>query len=272
MGFTFDDTDRKGVASSLAEMRRLIEKNPRNQDVIFPYIGGQEVNTSPTHAHHRYVINFHDFPLLREDNNAGDADAQDDRTVPPAAPAQAKAPWVTATDEQRRAWLRRGSVPLDYPEPVAADWPDALAIVRAKVKPARVSDNREAYRRYWWKYAEKRAELTSAIAGLERVLVLSRISNSFAFTFLPTGMVYNEKTIVFPFEQMAALAILQSRLHEVWARSFSSTLKDDLQYTPSDCFESFPFPDAWRRTWPWNKRAASTIGSASCSWFARAKD
>ena len=42
----------------LAEMRRLIQKDPRNQEVIFPYIGGEEVNTSPTHAHHRYVINF----------------------------------------------------------------------------------------------------------------------------------------------------------------------------------------------------------------------
>ena len=62
MGFTFDDTDRKGVATPLAEMHRLIADNPRNKDAIFPYIGGEEVNTSPTHAHHRYVINFHDYP------------------------------------------------------------------------------------------------------------------------------------------------------------------------------------------------------------------
>ena len=33
MGFTFDDTDTKGVATSLAEMRRLIEKDPRNDEV-----------------------------------------------------------------------------------------------------------------------------------------------------------------------------------------------------------------------------------------------
>ena len=58
MGFTFDDTDTKGVATSLAERRRLIEEDPRNGEVIFPYIGGEEVNDSPTHAHHRYVINF----------------------------------------------------------------------------------------------------------------------------------------------------------------------------------------------------------------------
>ena len=58
MGFTFDDTDTKGVASPIAEMHRLIAKDPSNAERIFPYIGGEEVNDSPTHAHHRYVINF----------------------------------------------------------------------------------------------------------------------------------------------------------------------------------------------------------------------
>ena len=36
---------------------------------------------------------------------------------------------------------------------------------------------------------------------------------------------------------------MQSRIHEVWARFFASSMKDDLRYTPSDCFETFPFPD-----------------------------
>ena len=39
-------------------MEELIAKDPRNQERIFPYIGGKEVNDSPTQAHHRYVINF----------------------------------------------------------------------------------------------------------------------------------------------------------------------------------------------------------------------
>ena len=33
-------------------------------------IGGEEVNNSPTHAHHRYVINFADFPFERDANGA----------------------------------------------------------------------------------------------------------------------------------------------------------------------------------------------------------
>ncbi|MCE9636427.1 MAG: hypothetical protein K8T90_12045 [Planctomycetes bacterium] len=58
MGFTFDDTDKNGETSPLSEMRRLVAKDPRNKERIFPYIGGEELNDNPTHAHHRYVINF----------------------------------------------------------------------------------------------------------------------------------------------------------------------------------------------------------------------
>ena len=63
MGFTFDDSgpaddDTPGIPSPIATMERLIAESPKNAEVIFPYIGGEEVNSSPTHAHHRYVINF----------------------------------------------------------------------------------------------------------------------------------------------------------------------------------------------------------------------
>jgi hypothetical protein len=61
MGFTFDDTDKKGVANPISLMHELIAKDPRNAVRIFPYIGGEEVNESSAHAHHRYVINFGDM-------------------------------------------------------------------------------------------------------------------------------------------------------------------------------------------------------------------
>lgn len=60
MGFTFDDTDKKGVASPIAEMHRLIAERPGNAEVIFPYIGGEEVNDNPIQAPHRFAINFFD--------------------------------------------------------------------------------------------------------------------------------------------------------------------------------------------------------------------
>ena len=228
MGFTFDDTDTKGVASPLAEMRRLIDENPRNREVIFPYVGGEEVNTSPTHAHHRYVINFRDWPLRRED--VGDS-------------------WGEADENRRRELRRRPAVPLDYPEPVAADWPDLLAIVEERVKPERqlLGDNGDAKRRKirYWLWGRYTPSLFTATTGLERVLAISRVGQHAAFTFLPKHMVYSESMIVFPLPTHAAFCALQSRAHEIWARFFGSSMKDDLRYTPSDCFETFPFPDHW---------------------------
>ena len=60
MGFTFDDLRNQEVATPTAIMDELIAKDPSNREVIFPYIGGDELNTSPSHAHDRFVINFGD--------------------------------------------------------------------------------------------------------------------------------------------------------------------------------------------------------------------
>ena len=224
MGFTFDDTDTKGIATSLAEMRRLVRENPRNGDVIYPYIGGQEVNTSPVHAHHRYVMNFWDYPLKRTDL----------RTV-----------WGMSDKQQRAEWRAQGVAPLDYPDAVAEDWPNLIEIVRERVKPDRDRQNRKALRVRWWQYAEKRPGLYAAIVDLDRVIVVSRVGQQAAFAFLANGMVYAESLIIFPLSTHAAFCALQSRPHEIWARFFGSSMKDDLRYTPSDIFETFPFPPAW---------------------------
>lgn len=61
MGFTFDDNDKKGVATPLVEMRDLIAKDSRNAQCIFPYLGGEDFLNDPRQAHSRYVINFGDM-------------------------------------------------------------------------------------------------------------------------------------------------------------------------------------------------------------------
>jgi hypothetical protein len=54
---------------------------------------------------------------------------------------------------------------------------------------------------------------------------------------------------VFAISRFEEFSVLQSRVHEVWARFMASSMKDDLRYTPTDCFETFPFPiDVERKT------------------------
>jgi hypothetical protein len=56
VGFTFDD-EAIG-ASSVATLRDLVSRDARNRERVFPYLGGEEINSSPTLTHRRYVIFF----------------------------------------------------------------------------------------------------------------------------------------------------------------------------------------------------------------------
>jgi hypothetical protein len=221
-GFTFDDEGHaKGETESLARMRELIEKDPRNSDRIFPYLGGDEINNNPRHVHNRFVIDFEDFPLKR------------DRSLDS---------WAEASGTQRTAWLRDGIVPADYNGPVAADWPDLLAIVEKRVKPERDKVKREARRKRWWRFGDRQPGLYEKVRVLPNVLGVCRVSPQFGIARLPTRIVYADSCDIFALSNLATLCMLQARPHELWARFFSSSMKDDLRYAPSDCFETFPFP------------------------------
>lgn len=63
MGFTFDDTDKTGNANPLSLKDELIESDGNNAECVFPFIGGEEVNTSATHSAHRFTINFGSMEL-----------------------------------------------------------------------------------------------------------------------------------------------------------------------------------------------------------------
>ena len=201
MGFTFDDSgpaddDTPGIPSPIATMERLIAANPKNAEVIFLYIGGEEVNSSPTHAHHRYVINFGE----------------------------------RSEEECRR------------------EWPELMGIVEKKVKPERdlLKDNADGRRRKqkWWQFGRSTPALDAAIAGCERVLVVSRVTEKIGFASMQPGSVFSERLVVIPQYKLPSLALLQSRLHELYSLFFGSSLEDRFMYAPADCFETFPFPTA----------------------------
>ena len=130
-------------------------------------------------------------------NRDRDDEARDERGSGDYVPVE-MASWAGATDAERREWLRSGVVPLDYPEPVAADWLDLLEIVEERVKPERMKVNRKVRRDRWWQFGDRQPALSSAIDGLERVLTISRVGQQAALTFLPPSMVYAESTVVFP--------------------------------------------------------------------------
>jgi hypothetical protein len=129
----------------------------------------------------------------------------------------------------------------DWPLERAETYLECIKIVREKVKPERDKNTfSKSAKEKWWQYERGRPELYSTIADMKRVLVRSRVANIHSIALVPQGWVYNERLVIFAH---CSFTIVQSNIHEMWARVYASTLRTDMMYNPSDCFETFPFPE-----------------------------
>lgn len=121
---------------------------------------------------------------------------------------------------------------------------DALGVsfdpIRNRILPARAKLNGRL-KTHWWQWefdpTKGRSDEPFALAIPETGPHLSLRQFTGETTFSQTAY-FLKCSNYFPF------AVLQSRVHEIWARFFSSSMKDDLRYAPSDCFATFPFPEA----------------------------
>ncbi|MDP3215121.1 MAG: hypothetical protein Q8S73_13525 [Deltaproteobacteria bacterium] len=126
----------------------------------------------------------------------------------------------------------------------AERWPDLLNIARVKVKPDRDKNKRQTYQTYWWRPGESGGAMYAALKGMKTCLVTANVTKHLSFTFQDTSLFFNQTLYVFAINCRSGFAALQSRVHEPWARLLSSSMRTDLRYAASDCFETFPFPQA----------------------------
>lgn len=131
---------------------------------------------------------------------------------------------------------------LDWPLAKAQSYPLCLKRIREKVKPYRDTVNRKSTRERWWIYNEDRPTLRMALQRFPQVVVKVLTSNTWAFVMLPTSYSFDQALIVFFFDSYAHFSLLQSSLHEVWAKWNPSTMKTDARYTIAECFSTFPLP------------------------------
>ncbi|MCB9753077.1 MAG: hypothetical protein H6713_24235 [Myxococcales bacterium] len=153
---------------------------------------------------------------------------------------------VSACPEQR---ARRFVICLEGLELAEAEarHPELVEILRARVKPARdrLADNPDGRRRRrrWWQYGRYTPALYDALASVPRCLVTTRVKKHVALCFQPTAQLFANTLYVFPLARYSEFALLQARVHDIWTRRLSSTLGAGLNYSSTDCFETFPFPD-----------------------------
>ncbi|HNO77158.1 MAG TPA: N-6 DNA methylase [Phycisphaerae bacterium] len=127
-------------------------------------------------------------------------------------------------------------------------YPEPFVIVETKVKPFRATQNRKRNREVWWIYAEHRPGLNRNLRTLSSCFASVRTTKFLSFVAVPTNYVFTDSLNVFTTDRWDLFAVSQSTLHEVWARKCSGKLETRLRYSPSDCFETFAFPDGLWQT------------------------
>lgn len=136
----------------------------------------------------------------------------------------------------------------DWSEERARNYIEPMAIVEEKVKPDRIVQNDKGAREHWWRFLRPRMELYSKIKSLPRCFVAATTTKYLNFSALPANYVFTHALKILTTDRWDLYAIVQSTLHEVWARKYSGALETRLRYSPSDCFETFPFPEGLWKT------------------------
>ncbi len=147
------------------------------------------------------------------------------------------------------AQTTRGTLAIDFfglSESQARDsFPQAFQLVLDTVKPERDQNNRETYRRNWWIFGEPRKELRPALEGLSRYIATPRTAKHRIFQFVSSDSISESKLVVIATDDAWHLAVVSSRLHEIFSLAAGGWLGigNDPTYNHSDCFNPFPFPD-----------------------------
>ena len=155
-------------------------------------------------------------------------------------------PWVNGRDVAQRArgmWIIDfGDLPLEQ----AALYELPFEYVNKHVRPARLNSKRQIYATNWWMHMEPRPGMRQALKNLNRYILTPRISKHRLFAWIKADIVPDSAVIAFAREDDYTFGVLHSRFHEVWGRAMGTQLREaesGSRYTPTTCFETFPFPE-----------------------------
>lgn len=153
-------------------------------------------------------------------------------------------PWANGFDV---AGQRRGMWIIDFPpgttEAQAALYEAPFEYVVKTVKPKREKSRTTIDE--WWMHERPRVEMRKALKGLARYIATPRVAKHRLFVWMPAETLPDSQLIVIARDDDFTLGVLQSRIHEIWARRKGTQLREresGFRYTPTTTFETFPFP------------------------------
>lgn len=120
--------------------------------------------------------------------------------------------------------------------------------VKEFVKPERQNNKEKSRREKWWLFGRSRPAMRTAMIGLESYLCLPKVAKYTCFQKVDISILPCEANMVVTSDDYFIQGVLNSKIHMDWVISQSSTLKSDIRYTNTTCFETFPFPNNAKET------------------------
>lgn len=204
-----------GFVLSVDKAHDFIQQDVKNQDVIFPFLRGDDMLSNPQGSSQDYVIDFQQYNIL-EARAYTSVFSHVEKLVLPFRQAKA--------DEEIRK--NQDALKQNPNTRIKRDYQNAL--------------------NQWWLHHRSRSDLSESIEtyNFKRYIIASRTSLYQVFEFVSPDIVISDGIQAFIFEDDYSFGILQSRLHWVWWKvkgSSRGTLNPRATYVPN-IFETFPFP------------------------------
>lgn len=132
-----------------------------------------------------------------------------------------------------------------FDESIAYEAP--FAIIEERVYDDRqASSGRPSTNDRWWQHQWPRPDLRAASSEMDRTIACIQTAKYRQFRWIDKPILPSNSLIAFAFDDDYFFGVLHSRFHEVWALAQGTQLREKesgFRYTPTTCFETFPFPD-----------------------------
>ena len=197
-----------GFVMTSDEAKRMVDAAPKNAEVIFHFINGEDLNSDPEQGSERRIISFWDWP----EDRARTYRLPWRRVEELVQPERGTNPRGGSRDKW---WLHERTRPALY-----------HAIGRGHLFEKHPQD---------WDSKQR---------PLKAVLVSAIVGKHFAPSVVSNNAIFSHQCVVFSVSPPYAFAaLLNSSIGQAWVWQQSSRHETRLRFSPSDAIETLPFPD-----------------------------
>ena len=155
-------------------------------------------------------------------------------------------PWMNGLHVTRREaprWI------IDFPLRMkfehVTQFSAPFSFVEKEVRPLRVNHREAVQAKYWWRQARPCPELREKTTSLTRYCVTPRVAKHRVIAWVDSVVVPDCQLVAFARADDYFFGAVHSHFHKIWALALGTQLREKesgFRYTPTTCFETFPFP------------------------------